>query len=75
MSKFKNMKIAITPEQPLDELVRESEMLNYKDFYNLNSINAVEIETFVDGTYDVYRSRVGSNIRLTTLKELKEMRV
>ena len=34
-----------------------------------------EIETFVDGTYDVYRSRVGSNIRLTTLKELKEMQL
>ena len=73
MSKFKNMKIAITHEQPLDEVMAELERLSYKDFYKLNSINAVEIETFVDGTYDVYRSRVGSNIRLTTLKELKEM--
>ena len=75
MSKFKNMKIAITHEQPLDEVVVELERLSYKDFYKLNSINAVEIETFVDGTYDVYRSRVGSNIRLTTLKELKEMQL
>ena len=73
MSKFKNMKIAITHEQPVDEVMAELERLSYKDFYKLNSINAVEIETFVDGTYDVYRSRVGSNIRLTTLKELKEM--
>ena len=75
MSKFKNMKIAITPEQPLDEVMAELERLSYKDFYKLNSINAVEIETFVDGTYDVYRSRVGSNIRLTTLKELKGMQI
>ena len=75
MSKFKNMKIAITHEQPVDEVMAELERLSYKDFYKLNSINAVEIETFVDGTYDVYRSRVGSNIRLTTLKELKEMQL
>ena len=75
MSKFKNMKIATTPEQPVDEVMAELERLSYKDFYKLNSINAVEIETFVDGTYDVYRSRVGSNIRLTTLKELKEMQL
>lgn len=75
MIKFKNMKIAITPEQPLDEVMVELERLNYKDFYMLNAINAVEIETFVDGTYDVYRSRVGSNIRLTTLKEIKAMQL
>ena len=73
MSKFKSMKFDISKDQPLDEVVTELERLSYKDFYKLNSINAVEIETFVDGTYDVYRSRVGSNIRLTTLKELKEM--
>ena len=30
MSKFKNMKIAITPEQPLDEVVRELEWLGYQ---------------------------------------------
>ena len=30
MSKFKNMKIAITPEQPLDEVVRELERLGYQ---------------------------------------------
>ena len=73
MSKFKSMKFDISKDQPLDEVVTELERLSYKDFYKLNSINAVEIETFVDGTYDVYRSRMGSNIRLTTLKELKEM--
>ena len=75
MSKFKSMKFDISKDQPLDEVVTELERLSYKDFYKLNSINAVEIETFVDGTYDVYRSRVGSNIRLTTLKELKEMQL
>ena len=73
MSDYKNIKVEINKEQPLDEVVRELERLSYKDFYKLNPINAVEIETFVDGTYDVYRSRLGSNIRLTTLKELKEM--
>ena len=30
MSKFKNMKIAITPEQPLDQVVRELERLGYQ---------------------------------------------
>ena len=30
MSKFKNMKIAITSEQPLDEVVRELERLGYQ---------------------------------------------
>lgn len=30
MSKFKNMKIAITHEQPLDEVVRELERLGYQ---------------------------------------------
>ena len=73
MSDYKNIKVEINKEQPLDEVVMELDRLGYKDFYKLNSINAVEIETFVDGTYDVYRSRMGSNIRLTTLKELKEM--
>ena len=75
MSDYKNLKVEINKEQPLDDVVKELERLSYKDFYKLNSINAVEIETFVDGTYDVYRSRVGSNIRLTTLKELKEMQL
>ena len=30
MNKFKNMKIAITPEQPLDEVVMELERLGYQ---------------------------------------------
>ncbi len=30
MSKFKNMKIAITHEQPLDEVVKELERLGYQ---------------------------------------------
>ena len=30
MSKFKNMKISITPEQPLDEVVREFDRLGYQ---------------------------------------------
>ena len=30
MNKFKNMKIAITPEQPLDEVVREFDRLGYQ---------------------------------------------
>ena len=30
MSKFKNMKIAITREQPLDEVVKELERLGYQ---------------------------------------------
>ena len=30
MNKFKNMKIVITPEQPLDEVVMELERLGYQ---------------------------------------------
>lgn len=68
----RNLKIAITPEQPLDEVVGELKRLGYKidgDF-----VDGVDnfVHTYRDGTYDFFMS---SQLwgKLTTLAELKEM--
>lgn len=68
----RNLKIAITPEQPLDDVVRELERLGYEidgDF-----VDGVDnfVHTYIDGTYDFFMS---SQLwgELTTLAELKEM--
>ncbi len=65
----KNLKIAITPEQPLDEVVREVERLGYKPsqiiFY------ATHINTTDCGTYLL--TKHPWDFPLTTLAELKEM--
>lgn len=68
----RNLKIAITPEQPLDDVVRELERLGYEidgDF-----VDGVDnfVHTYRDGTYDFFMS---SQLwgELTTLAELKEM--
>lgn len=65
----RNLKIAITPEQPLDEVVRELERLGFKMEMDCKKVN--HIETYFDGTYDKY---CFSTIHIdTTLAELKEM--
>lgn len=66
----KNMKIAITPEQPLNEVVKELERLGFKMEMDCKNVN--HIETYFDGTYDKYIFSTG-NID-TTLAELKEMK-
>lgn len=48
MSRFKNMKIAITPEQPLDEIVEELDRLGYKDGSRFNGKYVGSLVVFVD---------------------------
>ena len=72
MIKFKNMKIAITPEQPLDEVVIELERIDYFPFQPFSDVNLVITQK--DG---LYCGCDGIFIFLgyvpTTLDELKEM--
>lgn len=68
---FKNLKIAITPEQPLDEVVMELERLGFKrvawwGYKSLFIVTTVE-KIYTDIDYD------SPNFALTTLTELKEM--
>ena len=68
----RNLKIAITPEQPLDEVVRELERLGYET--DEGFVDDVDnfVHAYRDGTYDFFMS---SQLwgELTTLAELKEM--
>ena len=74
MSKFKNMKIAITHEQPLDEVVVELERIGYFPFQPFNDVNLVITQK--DGLYcgcdGIYKDL---GYVLTTLDELKEMQL
>lgn len=65
------MKIAITPEQPLDDVVRELERLGYVKDTTLNDC-ACYAYTFDDGYYFIYMGNHDKR-KLTTLAELKEM--
>ena len=78
MIKFKSMKISITPEQPLDEVVSELERLGFSKamftpnkntkFIVTNESNKLtDIGGFDQGFY--------TNKRLITLDELKEMQL
>lgn len=75
----KNMKIAITPEQPLDEVVRELERLGYKKrrwggFID-ERFKDCSIRTFDDGWFTDMKSKqiYAYGYELTTLTQLKEM--
>ena len=68
---FKNMKIEINDQQPLDEVVRELERLGYVKDTTLNDC-ACYVYTFDDGSYCIYMGNHDNN-NLTTLTELKEM--
>lgn len=69
----KNLKIAITPEQPLDQVVRELERLGYSDITSrkLPDKDSIVI-AFDDGVF-IFAMRWAKDINLTTLAELKEM--
>ena len=71
---FKNMKIEINDQQPLDEVVRELGRLGYISDEDSEFIEGVDnfVHTYRDGTYDFFMS---SQLwgELTTLTELKEM--
>ena len=74
MIKFKNMKIAITPEQPLDEVVVELKRLGYRCVCK-SVFGAQTITTWNSGHYHEVGLPVImiDNGDLTTLAELKEM--
>lgn len=70
---FKNMKIAITPEQPLDEVVMELERRGYVCFVECK--DAKYVIAHDDGFYQMvmFPLAVVRDWPLTTLAELKEM--
>lgn len=68
MTKFLNLKIAITEDQPLDEVVRELERLGYKEATKKpNAFNMIYVGSSGYYTYMYIEEN------LTTLAELKEM--
>ena len=79
---FKNMKIAISDEQPLDEVVKELELIGYEKYswYGLDEIS--HIVTWDDGTYSDYSlyglNKVGEleqGYEETNLTELRSMSI
>lgn len=79
MAKFLNMKISITPEQPLDEVVRELEQRGYKKWrwggFIVDAFRDCSIRTFDNGTFTDMKSKqvYCYGYKETTLAELKEM--
>ena len=77
MSKFKNMKISITPEQPLDDVVAELERigLSFDEMCSgISTPNAIGV-WFEDDTYCTYGTIESiDDFELTTLTELKRMK-
>lgn len=69
---FKNLKIAITPEQPLDEVVRELERLGF--YAEDDPVYGAEnfIHAYEYGGFDFWHSDL-PNGDVVTLTELKEM--
>ena len=78
MSKFKNMKIAITHEQPLDEVVVELERLGFsKAMFTPNKNTKLIVTNESNKLTDIGGFDQGfyTNKKLTTLAELKEMQL
>ena len=69
----KNMKIEITPEQKIGEVVRELERLGYVKQAWLNHQKEV-IATFETGVYSNFNYFYNDTHKPTTLAELKEMK-
>ena len=69
MTNFRNLKIAINDQQPLDEVVKELERLGYKAGFTYK-VHIRSVEAYQDGIYDFYNFNQDSD---TTLAELKEM--
>ena len=62
-------------ESNLDEIVVELERLGYIDFYGFSRVNTTNVETFTDGTFDIYCMEINMDIELTTLAELRSMNI
>ena len=82
MTKFRNMKIEITEDQPLDEVVRELERLgciNNQFYFHISDHNEISnfksIACYESGS--LYYNSIDTDLiygcNLTTLAELKEM--
>lgn len=69
MTNFRNLKIEINKNQPLDEVVKELERLGYKAGFIYNNY-IYSVEAYMDGVYDFYNFKQESD---TTLAELREM--
>lgn len=72
----RNLKIAITPEQPLDEVVRELERLGYKDDSRFHGKYVGSLVVFVDlMTFaDCFTAHCYVDVSVTaTISELKGM--
>ena len=69
----KNMKIEITPEQKIGEVVRELERLGYVKQAWLNHQKEV-IATFETGVYSNFNYFYNDTHKPTTLAKLKEMK-
>ena len=75
MKHFKNLKIAITPEQPLDEVVMELKRIGFYVGFIDDSDNWVSarLETKLIVSFDSELNLPDSHWELTTLAELKGM--
>ena len=70
--KFKNMKIEINEEQPLDEVVRELDRLGYRS--NEDHEFGDKAIIVINGAFFGWWSHENWTIPLTNLAELKEMK-
>lgn len=74
MKEFKNLKIEVNTEQPLDEIVKELERLGYEKSGWTPIDNILYICSSNKGFYSNYSSmRKYWDEFITTLSELKEM--
>lgn len=74
MNSLKNLKIAITPEQSLDEVVRELERLGYGRNKRQRRGRVRFVVADSDGVMTNWFRDTGCDFfKLTTLTELKEM--
>lgn len=79
MSNFKNMKMEVNAEQPLDELLRELERLGYKPLNkfaikpNYHLWLVADCDGVILGWRDAFLILGDSYYKTTTLAELKEM--
>lgn len=73
---YKNLKIAINDQHPLDEVVRELERIGCVESVWGRSSIANFIYVFNDGTFkvDINHQPAFDYVPLTTLAELKEMK-
>ena len=76
MKEFKNLKIEVNAEQPLLEIAKELERLEYKMDFCCKGIPSAVITWGSFGIYDITdlnNNEMPAHEKTTTLSELKEM--